>query len=58
MTLDRIAFIKYTILTIEQFIMAANGLILPGISQGQVRISVSINGHARSIILTDILHVP
>ena len=58
MTPDRMAFIEYTALTAEQFITAANGSTLPGIGRGRVRISVSVDGHARSIVLTDVLHVP
>ncbi len=54
---DYIAFIEYTILSIGQPIIAANGLILPRISRGQVRIPISINRHMRNIVLIDILHI-
>jgi hypothetical protein len=58
MTPDRTAFIEYTALGAEQSVTAANGSTLPGIGRGRVRISVSVEGHARSIVLTDVLHVP
>ncbi len=58
MTPDRIAFIKYTTLSIGQPVIAANGLTLPGIGRGRVRIPISIDRHVRNIVLTDILHVP
>jgi hypothetical protein len=54
---DYIAFIEYTILSIGQPVMAANGLTLPGIGRERVRIPISINGHIRNIILTDILYI-
>ncbi len=54
---DYIAFIKYTTLSIGQLIIAVNGLILPGISQGRVRIPISIDRHIRNIILIDVLHI-
>ncbi len=54
---DYMAFIEYIILSIRQPIIAANRLILPGISRGQVRIPISINGHMRNIVLIDVLHV-
>ncbi len=54
---DYIAFIKYTILSIGQPIIAANGLILPGIGRERVRIPISINRHVRNIVLIDVLHV-
>jgi hypothetical protein len=38
--------------------MAVNRLTLPGIGRGRVRIPISVNGHTRSIVLTDVLHVP
>jgi hypothetical protein len=31
---------------------------MSGISLGKVRLSISVEGHMRSIILTDVLHVP
>jgi hypothetical protein len=52
------AFIEYTILSIGQPVMAANGSTLSGIGRERVRIPISINGHMRNIILTDVLHVP
>ncbi len=54
---DYIAFIEYTILSIGQLIIAINRLILPGISRERVRIPISINGHVRSIVLIDVLHI-
>jgi hypothetical protein len=39
-------------------VAAANGLTILGIAYKRARIYISVNGHARSIILTDILHVP
>jgi hypothetical protein len=38
--------------------MAVNRSTLPGIGRGRVRIPISVNGHTRSIVLTDVLHVP
>ena len=57
MTPNRKAFIEYTILGAGQPVIAANGSALPRISQGRVRISVSVDGHVRSIVLIDIFHV-
>jgi hypothetical protein len=31
---------------------------MSGISLGKVKLFISVEGHTRSIILTDILHVP
>jgi hypothetical protein len=58
MTLNRVAFIKYTSLSKEQPVAAANGLTILGIARGRARIHISVNGHARSIVLMDVLHVP
>ncbi len=38
--------------------MAINRLLLPGIGRRRVRIPISIDRHARSIVLIDVLHVP
>jgi hypothetical protein len=58
MTPDRTAFIEYAMLSTRQSVVAANGSTLPGIGRGRVRIPVSVDGHTRSIVLTDVLHVP
>ena len=58
MTPEREAFIEYSLLGKEQPVVAANGSTLRGIARGRVRISVRVNGHVKSIILTDVLHVP
>jgi Pol polyprotein, beta-barrel domain len=57
MTPDRTVFVKYNVLSTEQFVTAVNGLTLPGIGWGRVRISVSVNKYTKSIVLTDILYV-
>jgi hypothetical protein len=58
MTLDRIAFIEYTTLSVKQAVTAANRSIIPGISRGRVRVPISVDRYTRSIILSDVLHVP
>jgi hypothetical protein len=57
MTLDRIAFIEYTTLSVKQAVTAANRSIIPGIGRGRVRVPISVDGHARSIVLSDVLYV-
>jgi hypothetical protein len=39
-------------------VAAINGLTILKIARGRARIYISVNRHARSIVLTDILHVP
>ena len=57
MTPDRKAFIEYS--TVKDWpVETANGTVLPGISLGKVRLFVSIGGRTRSIVLTDVLHIP
>jgi hypothetical protein len=58
MTPDRTAFIEYITLGVRQPVTAVNGSILPGIGRGRVRIPISVDGHVRNIVLTDVLHVP
>ena len=58
MTPERGAFFEYSLLGTEQPITAANGSTLRGIAHRRVRISVRVNRHVRSIVLTDVLHVP
>jgi hypothetical protein len=57
MTSDKSVFIEYR--TIQpRVVEVANGERLLGIGQGKARLSVSVGGHARSVVLTDVLHVP
>ena len=57
MTPDRKAFIEYS--TVKDWpVETANGTVLPGIGLGKVRLFVSVGGRTRSVVLTDVLHVP
>ncbi len=56
-TPNREAFFKYFIISLRT-IEIANGAEMSGIGLGKVRLSVSVEGRTRSIVLTDILHVP
>lgn len=50
-------FIEYR--TIQpRVVEVANGERLLGTGQGKARLSVSIGGQARSVVLTDVLYVP
>jgi hypothetical protein len=57
MTLDCIAFIEYTTLSVKQAVTAVNRSTIPGIDRGQVRVPISVDRYTRSIILSDILYV-
>ena len=57
MTPDRKAFIEYSAAELRT-VETANGAVLLGIGLGKVRLLVSVEGHTRSIVLTDVLHVP
>ena len=56
-TPDRKAFIEYSTAELRT-VETANGAVLPGIGLGKVRLLVSVEGHTRSIVLTDVLYVP
>ena len=57
MTLDRTAFTEYS--TVENWpVEMANGAIMPGAGLGKVRLAVKVRGYTRSVVLTDVLHVP
>ena len=57
MTPDRKAFIEYSTAELRT-VETANGAVLLGIGLGKVRLLVSVEGHTRSIVLTDVLYVP
>jgi hypothetical protein len=56
-TPNREAFFEYSTISLWT-VEIANGAEMSGISLGKVRLSVSVEGRTRSIILTDVLHVP
>jgi hypothetical protein len=56
MTSNREAFTDYS--TVQRTVEVANGSVLLGIGLGSIRLAVSVEGHVRSIVLTDVLHVP
>ena len=57
MTPNRKAFIEYS--TVKDWpVETANGTVLPGAGLGKVRLSIRVKGHTKSVILTDVLHVP
>ena len=56
MTPNRKAFIEYS--TVKDWpVETANGTALPSIGIGKVRLSVRADGHTRSVLLTDVLHI-
>ncbi len=56
-TPNREAFFKYFIISLRT-VKIANGAEMSGIGLGKVRLSVSVEGRIRSIILINVLHVP
>jgi hypothetical protein len=57
MTPNREAFFKYSMISLRT-IEIVNGAEISGISLGKVRLSISVEGRTRSIILMDVLYVP
>jgi hypothetical protein len=57
MTPNREAFFEYSMISLRT-IETVNRAEISGISLGKVRLSISVEGRTRSIILTDVLHVP
>jgi hypothetical protein len=57
MTPNREAFFEYSTISLRT-VETANGAEMSGIGLGKVRLSVSVEGRTRSIVLTDVLHVP
>jgi hypothetical protein len=57
MTPNQEAFFEYSAAELRT-VEIVNGAVLPGIGLGKVRLSVSVDGRTRSIVLTDVLHVP
>ena len=56
-TYDRKAFIEYLADNLRS-VETASGAVLAGASYGKVRLLVCVKGRTRSIVLTDVLHVP
>lgn len=57
MTPNREAFIEYSTIK-PRAVETANGSVLPGIGLGKIRLSVKIKGRTRSVLLSEVLHVP
>lgn len=57
MTPNREAFFEYSIVK-SRMVEIANGALMPGIGLGKVKLPVIVDGHTRSVVLTDVLHVP
>jgi hypothetical protein len=56
-TPNREAFFEYSMISLRT-VKTANRAEMSGIGLGKVRLSISVEGRTRSIILTDVLHVP
>lgn len=57
MTPDRRAFFEYSTVQ-NRSVETASGAILPGKGIGKVRLPVLVEGNTRSVVLSDVLHVP
>ena len=57
MTPDRTAFFKYSAVK-SQIVKIVNKVFIPGVGLGKVKLFVSVDRCTKSIVLTNMLHVP